>query len=68
VTNVKKFRDLSIAFLLACCAAAIVAYSMAHVAHYGLGISSSDLRNQALTSAAVLFGFVAVEFLVTSDW
>ena len=68
MTNVKKFRDLVVVFLLASCGAAIVAYSMAHVAHYNLGISSSDLRNQALTSAVVLFGFVAVEFIVTSEW
>lgn len=64
----KKFRDLAVAFLLACCGAAIVAYSMAHVAHYSLGISSSDLRNRALTSAVILFGFVAVEFIVTREW
>ena len=64
----KKFRDLAVVFLLASCSAAIAAYSMAHVAHYGLGISSSDLQNRALTSAVVLFGFVAVEFIVTREW
>jgi hypothetical protein len=68
VTNVKRFRDVVVVLLLACGGATIVAYSMAHVAHYNLGISSSDLRNQALTSAVVLFGFVAAEFIVTSEW
>jgi hypothetical protein len=64
----RKFRDLVVAFLLASCSAAVAAYLMAHVAHYNLGISSSDLRNRALTSAALLFGFVAVEFIVTGEW
>jgi hypothetical protein len=64
---VKKLRDLVIVFLLASCSAAVAAYSMAHVAHYNLGIPSLDIRNQALTSAAVLFGFVAVEFIVTRE-
>ena len=67
MTNVKKLRDLVVVFLLALCGAAIVAYSMAHVAHYNLGISSSDLRNQALMSAALLIGFVTVDFIVTRE-
>ncbi len=66
--KVKKFRDLVGIFLLASGSAAVAAYSMAHVAHYGLGISSLDLQDRALTSAAILFGFVAVEFITTSEW
>ena len=64
----KKFRDVVVGFLLASCSAAVAAYLMAHVAHYNLGISSSDLRNRALTMAAVVFGFVAVEFVATREW
>ena len=67
MAKVKKIRDRVIAFLLASCSAAVAAYLMAHVAHYNLGISSSDLRNRALTSAVLLFGFVAVEFIVTRE-
>ena len=68
MTNVKKFCDHVIAFLLTSCSAAVTAYLMAHVAHYNPGIPSSYIRNQALTSAVILFGFVAVEFIVTSEW
>jgi hypothetical protein len=67
VTNVKKFCDHAIAFLLASCSAAVVAYSMSQLAHHNLGISSSDLRNQALMSAALLIGFVTVDFIVTRE-
>ena len=67
MTNVKKVLDHVIAFLLASCSAAVAAYSMAHVAHHNLGMASSDLRNQALMSAALLIGFVTVEFIVTRE-
>jgi hypothetical protein len=67
VTNVKKFLGHVIAFLLASCSAAVAAYSLAHVAHHNLGIPRSDLRNQALMSAALLIGFVTVEFIVTRE-
>lgn len=67
MTNVKKFCDRAIAFLLASGSAAVAAYSMAHIAHYNLGISSSDLRNQALTSAILLLGLVTVEFIATKQ-
>lgn len=68
MTKVKKFFGFVITLLLASCSAAVVAYSMAHVAHYNLGIPSSDLRNQALMSAMLLIGFVSVEFIATREW
>ena len=67
MTGVKRIRDLLVTFMLASGSAAFVAYSMARVAHYSLGISSSDLRNQALMSAVVLIGFVTVEFIWTKE-
>lgn len=63
----KKFFNHAIAFLFASCSAAVAAYLMAHVAHYSLGIPSSDLRNRALMSAALLIGFVTVELFVTRE-
>ena len=43
--------------------AAVVAYSLAHVAHYGLGIPGTALREQALTCAALIIGLVTIECL-----
>jgi hypothetical protein len=67
VTNAKKFRERLIDFLVASGSAAFAAYSMAHVAHHSLGIPSADLRNQALVSAVLLIGLMAVEFIVTKE-
>ncbi|MDO9562215.1 MAG: hypothetical protein Q7J60_11375 [Bradyrhizobium sp.] len=67
MTNVKKFCEHAIAFLLASGSAAVAAYSMSQIAHKNLGIPSSDLRNQALMSAALLIGFVTVQFIVTRE-
>jgi len=62
---VKKFAIIAMTLLLASCAAAMVAYSAAHVAHYSLGIPSAALRGQALISAVLVLGLVTIEFLVT---
>ena len=45
--------------------AAVVAYSLAHVAHYDLGVPAPALREQALVCAALICGLVTVEFLVS---
>ncbi len=47
--------------------ATFVAYSLAHVAHYNLGVPGSALREQALICAALIFGLVTIEFLVSKE-
>jgi len=47
--------------------AAIVAYSLAHIAHYDLGVPGSALREQALMCAALIFGLVTIEFLASKE-
>jgi hypothetical protein len=47
--------------------AAGVAYSLAHVAHYDLGVPASALREQALICAALICGLVTIEFLVSKE-
>jgi hypothetical protein len=63
---VKKFRDLAITGFLALASAAILAYSMAHFVHYGLGFSRSALREQALFCAAVIVGLLMIEMLAST--
>lgn len=50
----RKFANSAISVLLALGSAASVAYAMAHIAHYHLGIASSVLREQALICAALV--------------
>ena len=63
----KKFVYLAITFILAVGSAAIVAYAMAHIAHYSLGFSQSTLREQALICAALLIGLLTIEFLASKE-
>jgi hypothetical protein len=64
---VKKFANFAIAFFFAMASAAIVAYSLAHIAHYDLGVPGSALREQALMCAALIFGLVTIEFLASKE-
>jgi hypothetical protein len=64
---VKKLVHLATTFFLAVGSAAIVAYSLAHVAHYRLGVSGSVLREQALICAALIFGLVTIELLASKE-
>jgi hypothetical protein len=52
--QVKKFANSAISVLLALGSAAFVAYAMAHIAHYDLGIARSALREHALVCAALM--------------
>jgi hypothetical protein len=51
---VKKFANSAISILLALSSAAFVAYAMAHIAHYHLGITRSAIREHALICAALM--------------
>jgi hypothetical protein len=64
---VKKFVQLALTFILALGSAAIVAYAMAHIAHYSLGFSQSSLREQALICAGLVMGLVTIEFLASRE-
>jgi hypothetical protein len=64
---VKKFFRTAIALLLALGGAALVAYVMAHIANYNLGIPASALREQALISAGLIVGLVTIEFLASKE-
>ena len=63
----KNFVDYTIAFLFALGSAAFVAYVMAHIAHYNLGVPGPALREQALICAALVFGLVTIEFLASKE-
>lgn len=62
-----RFVHLAVTFVFAAMSAAVVAYSLAHVAHYGLGVPGSALREQALTCAALMIGLVAIECLSSKE-
>jgi hypothetical protein len=64
---VKRLAYLAVTFFLAMASAAVVAYSLAHVAHYNLGVPVSALREQALICAALIFGLVTIEFLASKE-
>jgi len=64
---VKRFAHLAITFLLAVGSGAIVAYSIAHIAHYDLGFARSALREQALICATLVAGLVVIEMLTTTE-
>ena len=63
----KKFFHSAITLLAALGSAAFVAYAMAYIAHYNLGIPGSALREQALISASLIVGLVTIEFLVSRE-
>ena len=63
----KKFAHLAITFIFASGSAAIVAYVIAHIAHYSLGFSRSALREQALICAALVVGLVTIELLASKE-
>jgi hypothetical protein len=62
-----KFLQTAIAMLLALGGAALLAYMMAHIASYRLGIPASALREQALISAGLIVGLVTIEFLASKE-
>ena len=47
--------------------ATLVAYTLAYTGHYYLGVPGSALREQALISAAVIFGLITIQFLTTEE-
>ena len=63
----KRFVHLAVTFFVVMVSAAAVAYSLAHVAHYSLGVPGSALREQALICAALIFGLVTIEFLASRE-
>ena len=63
----KKFLQTAIAMLLALGGAALLAYMMAHIASYSLGIPGSAIREQALISAGLIVGLVTIEFLASKE-
>jgi hypothetical protein len=63
----RKFAHLAISFLFGITTAAIMAYTLAHTAHYYLGVPGSALREQALISAALIFALVATALLTSRD-
>lgn len=62
-----RLAHLTVTFFFAVSSAAVVAYSLAHVAHYDLGVPTPALREQALICAALILGLVTVEFLVSKE-
>ncbi|HMM89913.1 hypothetical protein [Bradyrhizobium sp.] len=63
----KRLSHLAVTFLFATVSAAVVAYVLAHIAHYDLGVPAFALREQALISAALISGLVTIEFLVSKE-
>jgi hypothetical protein len=64
---VNRLAHLTFSFFFAVASAAVVAYSLAHIAHYNLGVPGSALREQALICAALILGLVTVEFLMSKE-
>lgn len=62
-----RLAHLTFSFFFAVASAAVVAYSLAHIAHYNLGVPGSALREQALICAALILGLVTVEFLMSKE-
>ena len=65
--QVKKFVHSAITLLFALSSAAFVAYVIAHIAHYNLGIPGSALREQALIAASLVVGLVTIELLASKE-
>jgi hypothetical protein len=53
-------------FLIAICAASMVAITVGYVAHYHYGLSRLDIRSSALTGAAIFAVIFAM--LVATEW
>jgi hypothetical protein len=62
-----KGTHLAVTFILALGSAAIAAYSMEHLAHHGLGIPRSTLREQALMCVSILASLMTIEFLSSRE-
>ncbi len=62
-----KLAYLAISFVFATASAALVAYSLAYTAHYYLDVPASALREQALISAALIFGLVTIQLLISEE-
>jgi hypothetical protein len=67
VTAVGKLAYLVMSFFFVMASAAIVAYSLAYTAHYYLDVPGSALREQALISAALIFGLVTIQLLTSKE-
>jgi len=52
-------------FLLFLAAAAVAAFSLAHIAHDQIGLSRQAIRSQALWSAALIGGLLAITLFST---
>ena len=63
----KRLSHFAVTFFFATASAAVVAYVLAHIAHYDLGVPAPALREQALISAALICGLVTIEFLVRKE-
>lgn len=63
----KKFVHSAITGLLALGSAAFVAYVMAYIAHYNLGVPAAALREQALICAGLVVGLVTIELLASRE-
>ena len=62
-----KLAFLAMSLFLVMGSAALVAYSLAYTGQFYLGMPGAALREQALTSAAVIFGLVTIQFLIMED-
>ena len=66
-TQMKNFVHSTVTLILALGSASFVAYAMAYIAHYNLGIPGSALREQALISASLIVGLVTIELLASKE-
>jgi hypothetical protein len=62
-----KLAYLAMSFFFATASAALVAYALAYTGQFYLGVPGSALREQALISAAVIFGLVTIQFLTMEE-
>lgn len=62
-----KLAYLAFSFFFGIGSATIVAYTLAYTAHYYLNVPGSTIREQALISAALVFGFVTIQLLTSKD-
>lgn len=62
-----KLAYLAFSFFFAIGSATIVAYTLAYTAHYYLNVPGFAIREQALISAALIFGFVTIQLLTSKD-
>jgi hypothetical protein len=62
-----KLAFLAMSLFLVMGSAALVAYSLAYTGQFYLGMPGAALREQALTSAALIFGLVTIQFLIMEE-